>query len=112
MGTKSPNSNNSRNLPYGLNHRRSLEDLVPSGNLKMFHNLSTYNQEKIKVVTGKSRERVDGKAIVEPTYYTCKIDLNVCVAYPSQGHTSDYNISNPGEKYSTQRLGLRVSEYS
>lgn len=53
----SPIGKNSRNMPYGLNHRKSLENLVPSGNLRIYN--ATQNYEPSKRSPNQSRLSVE-----------------------------------------------------
>ena len=72
-GTQSPNiSIKTRNMPYGLNHRKSVEDLVSSGNLKVFNPLTNYNSKRSPLKDKLSGEKMHVKKVASPTYYTCK----------------------------------------
>ena len=44
LGSQSHNSSTQK-LPYGLNHRRSLEDIGASGNLKIFSPIAKFKKK-------------------------------------------------------------------
>jgi hypothetical protein len=70
-GTQSPEPSKSGKMPYGLNHRRSLENLVPNGSLKVF-NAVNYHSKKSPFKQNLLNEKLNTKVVNEPTYFTCK----------------------------------------
>ena len=60
-------------MPYGLNHRKSLEDLVPSGHLKIFNPTWNFLSKKSPLKVQLSGNKVSNKGAGVPTYFTCKL---------------------------------------
>jgi len=64
-------------MPYGLNHRKSLEDLVPSGNLRIFSPIQNYATSKCSPGKSKfSNEKIGNTNAGAHTYFTCKTSFN------------------------------------
>ena len=64
-------------MPYGLNHRRSLEDLVPSGHLRIFNPTSNFLSKKSPLKLQMSGNKLSNKGGEIPTYFTCKIKVTI-----------------------------------
>lgn len=59
-------------MPYGLNHRRSLEDLVPSGQLRIFNPAKNQQSKRSPIKQQLSGNKLSNKGAGIPTYFTCK----------------------------------------